>query len=439
MSTNPPPLPNTPPPPRLTAVDATRGLALLGIMLVNVHYFTDSFGTFYSTRPTTSGGAVPAWLDEIAYFFSRAFCEGKFFPLYSLLFGAGMVLILEKCAREGGRFWAVYLRRLAVLCVIGLCHGLLLWYGDILFVYSLCGLLLLALGPLCSGRILCIIGGCLLAVGMVMTVGCLSLQMLGGPPSAPQELPESVTSLPPGERMIELMRRLQGEAMLHPAWAESEREAYVQGPYLQAFIVRSMSYAFSVLAGLMMMSPTILGMFLLGAGLMKEKFWSGEPTRLHRLFLLLGFGLGLPACTTGVLLARLSTGPVAHLGLALAMAFGPLLTLGIASGVIAWVRSGQAAGLARLIAVPGRMGLSNYLLTTVLITFVAYHWGLGLWGTFGSAEQVGLCLIVYAVLIVVSHLWLSLFSVGPVEWFWKCAAYLRFVPIRKTSGEPGPT
>ena len=424
---------------RLTAIDTTRGLALLGIMLVNVHYFTDSFGTFYATRPTPSGGAVPQWLDEIAYFFSRAFCEGKFFPLYSLLFGAGMVLILEKCAREGGRFWAIYLRRLAVLGVIGLCHGLLLWYGDILFVYSLCGLLLLALGQFCSGRVLCIIGGCLLVVGVVMTVGCLSLQMLGGTPGPPKAIPESVASLPPGQRMGKLMGLLGNEAMTHPAWVESEREAYAEGPFLQAFIVRAMSYGFSVFAGLLMMGPTIVGMFTLGAGLMKQKFWSGEPTKIHRLFLMLGLGFGLPACAAGVLLARLSSGHLAHLGLALSMAFGPLLTLGIAAAILAWVRSGRAAGFARLVATPGRMGLSNYLLTTVLMTFVAYHWGLGLWGTFGSAEQVGLCLLVYSVLIVVSHLWLSMFSVGPVEWLWKCASYLRFVPIGKASTVGNPT
>ncbi|HZW06074.1 MAG TPA: DUF418 domain-containing protein [Phycisphaerales bacterium] len=416
---------------RIAALDTTRGLALLGIMLVNVHYFTDSFATFYSTAPKPSGGPVPLWLDEAAYFFSRAFCEGKFFPLYSLLFGAGMVLILEKVAREGGRFWAVYLRRLLVLGVIGLCHGFLLWFGDILFVYSLLGVALLLLGPYCPGRVLCILGGCLIAVGMVLTLGCLSLQMLGGAPPAPQPLAESITSLPPGERMFKMMAELRGNAMLHPAWAESEREAYTQGPFLQALIVRSMSYVFSVMAGLMMMGPTIGGMFLLGAGLMKEAFWSGEPARLRRWFLLIGLGLGLPACIIGVLVARLASGNTAHLGLALAMAFGPLLTLGIAAAVIAWACSGKAARLARLIAVPGRMGLTCYLLTTVLMTFISYHWGLALWGTFGSAEQVGLCLVVYTVLIAFSHLWMSRFSVGPVEWVWKSLSYLRVTPIRR--------
>ncbi|HYD01894.1 MAG TPA: DUF418 domain-containing protein [Phycisphaerales bacterium] len=418
------PAPAVPPPlsrGRIAALDTTRGLALLGIMLVNVHYFTDSFGAFYATRPHPSGGGDPSWLDEAAFFICRALCEGKFYPLYSMLFGAGMVLILEKAAREGRRFWAVFLRRLAVLAVIGLCHGFLIWYGDILFVYSILGLGLLLLGPLCSGRVLCIIGGCLIGGGVVLSLGCLSLQSLGGVPPT-QPLPEEIAALPPGERMIRGLQYMQGPH--HPAWFDIEREAYSEGPFLQTLIVRAVTYAFSIAAGLLMMGPIIGGMFLLGAGMMKLNFWTSGWTHLHRWFLALGAVVGLPAAVGGVLLARSSTGGLANFGLAIAMAFGSLLTVGIAAGVVLWVRSGVLSRVARIIAVPGRMGLTCYLLTSVLMTFVAYHWGLGLWGTFGSAEQVGLCLVVYSVLIVFSHLWLAKFDSGPVEWLWKRLTYL---------------
>ncbi len=358
--------------PRIASLDTTRGLALLGIMLVNVHYFTGPLASFSMVKPEPSGGKVPAWLDEAAFVFSRSLFEGKFFPLYSLLFGAGMVLILEKVAARNRRFWAVFLRRLAVLAIIGLAHGLLIWYGDILFVYAILGVGLLVLGPFCSARVLCIVGAILMVLGMALSLGCLSLQSLGSLSQTAQPLPESVASLPPGERLLQGIGIMQ--APHHPEWIEIERQAYAHGPYSQALIVRGVSVA-------------------------------------------------------SVVIARVATGPVSQVALAVSLAFGPVLTLGIAAGVVGWVRSGRAAGVARVLAVPGQMGLTNYLLTSVLMTLVAYHFGLGLWGTFGAAEQVGLCFAVFAALVAVSHLWMSRFVAGPVEWVWKCLSYLRPMPL----------
>lgn len=414
-------------PPRIASLDTTRGLALLGIMLVNVHYFTGPLASFSMVKPEPSGGPVPLWLDDAAFIFSRALFEGKFFPLYSLLFGAGMVLILEKVAARNRTFWTVFLRRLAVLGVIGLAHGLLIWYGDILFVYSLLGVGLLLLGPYCSARTLCIIGASLITVGMALSFGCLSLQSLGHASQTLQPLPESVASLPPGERLLHGMGTMQ--APHHPEWIEIERQAYAEGPYVQALIVRAVSYVFSVGMSLFMLGPTIGGMFMLGAGLMKARFWNGGWTAMHRRLLWIGLGIGLPVSVASVVVARFATGPAAPIALAVSMAFGPVLTLGITAGVIAWVRSGRGAGLARLLAVPGRMGLTNYLLTSVLMTLVAYHFGFGLWGTFGAAEQLGLCLAVFAVLIAFSQVWLSRFVSGPVEWVWKCLTYMRPMPL----------
>lgn len=434
--------PAAPPAPgRLGAVDTTRGVALLGIMLVNVHFFTSPLASYAGTSPDPSGGWVPAWLDEVCYDFSRAICEGKFYPLYSLLFGAGMVFILQKTAREGQRFWAVYLRRLLALGVIGFVHGTLVWYGDILFFYAWIGLGLLLLGPRCSGRTLCIIGACFLGVGAVLTVGMGMMGMLFSHmrPAYP-EMPADLAALPPGERLLQGFARNVTSDVSSPAWKQIEHDAYTQGPFLQTTIVRSVTYAFSFVFSVFIMGPFVAGMFLLGAGMMKLGFWDGRWTAWHTRLLALGVLVGLPLSVGGVVAMRLLSGRGGSGVLAVGAGFGaPLVTLGIATAVVAWVRSGKCARLARLLSVPGRMGLSCYLLTSVLMTFVAYHWGLALWGTFGSAEQVGLCLLVYTVLIAVSHLWLARFSVGPVEWAWKCVSYLRIVPTCKAASDGGTT
>ncbi|MEW6252954.1 MAG: hypothetical protein AB1716_20135, partial [Planctomycetota bacterium] len=123
---------------RIVAVDALRGFALLGILLVNMGFFSAPFHDIL-----LEGSRWPAWPDRAAEFAVRALAEGKFYVLFSLLFGVGMALQMQRAATRGGGFSGYYVRRLAVLFVLGAAHALLLWYGDILTNYALVGLLLL--------------------------------------------------------------------------------------------------------------------------------------------------------------------------------------------------------------------------------------------------------------------------------------------------------
>jgi uncharacterized protein len=434
------PVPPPVAPPRIAAIDTTRGLALLGIMLVNVQFFTGSISGFSSHRPPMSGGVVPAWLDETCFFLQRAFCEGKFFPLYSLLFGAAMVFILESAQRQGRTFWTVYLRRLLFLGAVGFLHGTLLWWGDILFVYAWTGLLLMLLGPRCKGRTLCILGACLIAVGLMLGTLFGLLGLLSSGEVKHVDLPPDVALLPPGQRLLHLLGTGQLGDPSAGLMTPIESDAYRNGPFLDATIVRAFTFLQVTVISFFISVPLIAGMFTLGAGMMKLRFWHGRWTVWHRRLMVLGVFIAVPVSIAGTLVARFGDRPWSIIGGAISDGLvAPLISLGIAAAVVAWVRSGRATPLARTLAVPGSMGLSCYLLTTVLATSVTYYWGLGLWGSFGAAEQVGLCLAIYAVLLVASHLWMDAFTAGPIEWLWKRFAYLRPTPLRrKVSGEPSP-
>lgn len=120
---------------RLTSIDAVRGFALLGILFVNIHFFGDVLGAAINPGAPAGGSA----LDTAAWWFTTTLCTGKFYPLFSMLFGAGLAIQFTRAQARGEGFWTRPARRLAALSLIGLVHGLLIWYGDILFMYSLVG------------------------------------------------------------------------------------------------------------------------------------------------------------------------------------------------------------------------------------------------------------------------------------------------------------
>jgi uncharacterized protein len=155
---------------RVHAIDAVRGFALLGIFLVNIQTFGEAFGEF--VRPTLREG-MPAG-DVAAFYFVKIFCEGKFYPLFSMLFGMGLMLQWQRAQGAGRRFLGTGLRRLLVLGIIGLCHAFLLWYGDILFMYSTAGVVLLLLTR-ARVRTLVTVAASLLFVATVLSMGWAAL------------------------------------------------------------------------------------------------------------------------------------------------------------------------------------------------------------------------------------------------------------------------
>ena len=158
---------------RVEAMDVARGFALLGIFCVNIECFQNIFAELAEHRPPA--GPMSA---VISHYFVTIFCQGKFYTLFSMLFGMGLVLQRGRAVEAGRNFNAMYLRRLAALFLIGLGHALLLWYGDILFIYSIVGVLLF----LCSGfraKTLAIIGGTVLLVSTLIGTAMMGLMLAG--------------------------------------------------------------------------------------------------------------------------------------------------------------------------------------------------------------------------------------------------------------------
>lgn len=471
-------------PERIGAIDLARGIALLGIFLVNMQFFTEPFGVAVGIPSAPEGSSV---LDILAYYFVMIFCAGKFYTLFSMLFGIGFIIQLDRAVRAGRRFVPAYLRRLAFLCLLGASHGLLLWYGDILFIYSWAGLLLFAsvmiFKPGARGLLW---AGCILVlVSVLMGIG-VNFLFGGGAPQSEQASAVSATqpatreveatTLPsiadvpstapaatqpedelsstrpatspamtreelaaiesPSERLFAGFRNnaVGPKFFADPFWLEAEEEAYREGPYYEAFMFRLMSFGlmitFTLIGGF---GLHVLGMFFIGAGLYRAGFFNTSARGWYPRFILIGLLVGLPLVLVAVFGHRVVSRDFLAFMNALNMIGGPLMSLAYLSGAALLAASGALTPIERAIGRVGRMALTNYLSETIIATFIMYHWGLGWFGSVPPAGQMAIVVLVYCGLILTSAIWLRFFQFGPMEWIWRLVTYFRPQPLIRRS------
>jgi uncharacterized protein len=217
---------------------------------------------------------------------------------------------------------------------------------------------------------------------------------------------------------------------------EGEKIAFRDGPWLDATIYRIALYLNVVLFALFGFGWHVLAMFLIGAAFMKLNFFSREQRALQARVARLGLLVGLPleiAMGVGTWLKQEPFGLIDLVLVPMHEAGSVFLCLGYV-GSIAWLVSSIRS---RAIHAPwravGRMALSTYIGSTLIATFLMYHWGLGWFGTVARAEQVLIVLAAYAGLVVFSMLWLVPFRFGPLEWLWRSLTYGRPQPIRRAS------
>jgi uncharacterized protein len=454
-------------PARVEGMDVARGLALLGILCVNAVTFAFPLGVLYGDADLP--GARTGFADGLADWFVSVVCEGKFYPLFAMLFGMSTWLMIDALRvrgvargnRDGVALWAwTMARRFGVLALIGAAHGVLLWYGDILLIYALCGFVLLGVLVFRPRRwtMLAIgLGGILLASAILLGLAGLTFAVgefeptrtaISTPATTSDGSTESVPSdaVPeasaPGSsarpRSLAVVRLYEtGDQHhfnpAHPIWIELEIEAFRDGPFLNAMTFRAMSYAMSLFQVVFYgMGVGIVGLFLVGAALLRFGLFEPGGAKLRWSLMLVGWGVGLPLTLVVSWLVDRDGSP-AHLLLWLsAMSIiGPMMAAALMSLAGEVVVRGLIPGVCNALASTGRMSLTNYLTQTLVGTFVMYHWGLAQFATWSRTEVLLGCFVLFLAQVVISTLWLRRFTQGPCEWLWRAATHLRFSSLRR--------
>ncbi len=401
---------------RIEAMDVLRGFALLGILLMNIEGIVGPLlGSMTGVDPALTG--ADRWADALIY----VFVQGKFYPLFSLLFGMGFAIMMVRAEAAGRAFVPTYLRRALALLAIGLAHALLVWSGDILVTYSLLALVLLLLFRKTPASRLP-------AWGITFIVApSLFFILLGA-------LVSLAMMVPGGSAEMEKALAEQGAEMA--GVLEAQRQASGSGTWLEAVAQRKEDLL-QMLGFLVFWGWQVLGLFLLGAWFVRSGAIA-RPADFPSLFRRLRV-IALPVGLVMVLLSCLilPTADFARSDLTATGAMG-LFTVGgtlMALGYLAWILRGLASAAVapwlRRLAPAGRMALTNYLMQTVICTWIFSGWGLGYFEQLPRAWQVPFVLVFFTGQVLLSQAWLSRFRMGPMEWLWRAATYLRLPPMRR--------
>lgn len=429
---------------RIPLLDVLRGFALLGIFFVNIGLFAAPIGWMF-LRPDLEGAGQA---DRLAAFFVKTFCEYKFVSLFSLLFGVGFAISMERLAARGAGV-GTYVRRLLVLAGFGLVHGFFFWYGDILLMYAVIGFALL-LFRRSRARTLVIWSMALLVFSSILMAGMLLLAVLLQPDASlaadfedfgetgevmVAEL-ESEPSAPAAE-WLTLVVRSQFD-FTSEAWQQAEMIAFGEGPYLATFVVRGIAFTLMVVVVLTVhgFGPRILAMFLLGMALHRLGYFQGRTRSLPIMGVLLGFGICLPL-ESFVGAHAVQPQSVLTMGTVGLDLLHTLSSAGVMLGYVGLVtlalRSNFLRSLSVGFAAVGRLALTNYLLQTLIATTLMYWYGLGLYGKVARSDQMAIVILVYMLQICWSLLWLRWFTIGPAEWLWRWLTYGRRPTWRRSA------
>jgi uncharacterized protein len=393
---------------RLVTLDFIRGIAVLGILFANITAFGQPYMAYFwppaLAEPATAG-------DQLVWLFQAIFVDSKFRGLFSLLFGAGIYLFMQR-AWARGRGLVLQFRRLAVLLAFGLAHYFLIWRGDILTVYAIAGMLALpmldwpARKQLHAGLVLYMFG----LVAMVALLG--------------------------GSLVAESANGLDQAAQDALDGARAEVVLYRQGSYAEIVENTAAEHAGQLVQEVLLVVPTeTLPLMLIGMALFRMGLFSGgmDPARMRRW-----------GCT-GVIAGVLVTVPIALWPYRAEFPFfltmfvfnglariGQLpMVLGLAALLALWAPGAARGWLGGRFCAAGRMAFSNYLGTSLLMMFLFHGWALGLFGELGRLELLGVVLPIWVLMLAWSPAWLARFRYGPLEWLWRCLTYGRlFPPIR---------
>ncbi len=398
---------------RLPALDVLRGFALLGILVPNMFFFAWPMEASYDLSVI---GATPA--NTLAHDITMVAFLGKFMLLFATLFGAGVVFFDKKT--EGKKLSAgagLWYRRMGWMLLFGVCHALLLWFGDILVWYSVAGLALVwwirRMNPVA-----------LIALGVMMhLLGTMLLFFF----------------MVFGIWGVEQGAMAAGDLLGTPA---AEEIAITLGDYPGLVLFRGVQLAFFWFVVGPLFYVAVTGLMAIGIGLTRLGILTGEKSaRFYTVAALVLIPIGLTTTLLGLAWTRdLGPDPFPEmLWQCYAQFLGIPLGYGYAAVLLVILKLGLLKPVTTALAAVGRMAFSNYISQTLICTTIFYGYGLGYFAQIEFPALWGIIAGVWAFNIVFSLLWLRYFRFGPLEWLWRTLTYWKPQPILRTPAPPtGP-
>ncbi|MDQ3080498.1 MAG: DUF418 domain-containing protein [Pseudomonadota bacterium] len=409
-------------PDRIATLDIVRGIAVMGILTMNIAAFALPFPAY--ANPSAYGG--DNGLDLASWAFNFLIFDGKMRGLFSILFGASTLLVIDRATTAGRGGAKAHYARMGALLLFGLIHFYFIWFGDILALYALSGMVLYWFRNK-SPRALVRWAVAFLALsatlfGLVAMSGAMAGSS-GAPPTASRELLESRRTIE--NEVGATSKKIPADLKLYRSDYATIVDSRLNGRTLEPFMS---FFSFGL---------ETLGLMFVGMALFKSGFFTGEwQDARYRKWALRCVLIALPALA---LLAwwqvnsAFDSVRVFAAFIALSMPFDLMMAIAWAALIILWVRSGPMSALKTRIAAVGRMAFTNYLMTSIVMTTIFYGYGLGLFGEVGRAALWLFVLGMWGAMLLWSKPWLDRFQYGPLEWLWRSLSRAALQPMRQST------
>lgn len=392
---------------RIVSIDLLRGVAIAGILIMNIQSF--SMPTAAYLNPTAYGDLEG--LNRWVWIFSHLVASNKFMSIFSMLFGAGVLIFINNAAARGKNTAALHFRRMAWLLLFGILHAYLLWPGDILVCYALCGMLgwfFRNLKPAALLRVGLIIFLVPMALG---TMWALTL------PYWPAEALASMKETwnpESGSILLELDTMRGG-------WLEQMKSRVPHAIEMQSTV-------FLVETAWRVVSMMLLGMFLMK----REILSAGRSREFYIRMSIIGLGLGYLLSAAGVWM-NFHRGWTLEYSMFIGGQFNYLGSMAVALGYTGLVmlisKSGHFKKMVKAVSGVGRTAFTNYIFQTLVCTLIFYGHGLGLFGSVERKYQLLIVVGVWIVQLILTTLWLRRFKQGPLEWLWRRLTYRQRISL----------
>lgn len=395
---------------RILSLDVLRGFAVLGILIMNIQSFSMIEPAYLN--PTAYGDLTG--INKWVWIISHMVADSKFMTIFSMLFGAGIILFTSRIEEKGFKHVKYYYSRSFWLLIAGLLHAYFIWYGDILFIYAICSLILFFLRKTSAKKQL-IIGIILVTIpSLLYLFFAWSIQFW-----PPESLEYSLQAWKPG---IDLVN--QEVSTYQGLWSEQLEHRVPAAIFLQtAFFFMHHGWRAA-------------GLMLIGMSFYKWKILTAEKSkRFYTKMAIIGLLLGFLLTGTGII-QNFKNQWTMEYSMYIGMQLNYWGSIAVASGYIGVImliiKSFRQGWLLTAFARTGQAAFTNYLTQSILCTLIFYGHGLGLYGTVERKIQILIVVAIWIIQLTISSLWFKYFRYGPAEWVWRSATYTKIQPFRSS-------
>ncbi len=395
---------------RIQSIDLLRGVAILGILIMNIQSFAMPSAAY--NNPLAYGDLTG--LNKIIWILSHLFADQKFMSIFSILFGAGIILITEKKELLTGSSLKLHYTRNLILLFIGLLHAHLMWYGDILVAYAICSFLVYPFRRLSSEQLL-ITGLLILSVPSILN----GLFQFSLPLMSASELQDLSMDWAPSSELIEQEITAFTGSLSHQITQNSQQALFLETfVFMILFLWRS--------GGLMLIGMALYKSGVLSAVRSRSFYLKSAFYSLNVGFPIVIYGMYMNFTMNWDFLYSMFTGSQFNYWGSLFIAYGYI------SLIMVFAQSENYHTIKKRLASIGQMALTNYITQSLIGVSIFYGVGFSL---FGSLERSIQLLIVFAIWIIqyyISEKWLEKFTYGPIEWIWRSLTYKKMQPFLRT-------